>query len=557
MQRMELHDGGRQAYHAEYDQLQRRLKRIDDEQDPAAALTVLLKRCRQVEHGKLIHAHIATSEVYKRDKLLLNMLVEMYGKCGSIAEACCVFDCMSVRNVHSWTIMLVALAENGECKQAVRLFREMLLEGVKPNAFTLTSALTACGHAGDADEGHRIDGMIACTQLRVDVAVCNALISMYGKCGWLDQAKAVFHSMPCKNDISWTAMIDAYCQRREWARALECFHGMDLEGVRACEMSLLAALEAVRGVERLEQGEHIHARIVEQGWGSDPFLCTALVALYSRCGATEGARAVFRKMDSLEVESWNAIMSAAGGGEALELFSRMLQLGVKPVAISVVAAMEACGKVCDGARTRKLEEAIVWDAFDANPVVTSALMDAYAKCGRLDDARRVFDTYRCMGMCSCVDVVAWSTLIAAYAESGDSEYALWLLYTMELHGIQPNAVTLLSILFACSHAGWVEHGCHLLASMWRDRGLYPSSQHYSCVVDMLGRAGWLLDAERLVCSMPIQPDSVALTSLLGAYTLHGGLRLSPYFQQIMGYATLPHNTDSSRKERITIESQLH
>ncbi|EFJ17375.1 hypothetical protein SELMODRAFT_179010 [Selaginella moellendorffii] len=392
---------------------------------------------------------------------------------------------MSVRNVHSWTIMLVALAENGECKQAVRLFREMLLEGVKPNAFTLTSALTACGHAGDADEGHRIDGMIACTQLRVDVAVCNALISMYGKCGWLDQAKAVFHSMPCKNDISWTAMIDAYCQRREWARALECFHGMDLEG------------------------------------------------------------------------SWNAIMSAAGGGEALELFSRMLQLGVKPVAISVVAAMEACGKVCDGARTRKLEEAIVWDAFDANPVVTSALMDAYAKCGRLDDARRVFDTYRCMGMCSCVDVVAWSTLIAAYAESGDSEYALWLLYTMELHGIQPNAVTLLSILFACSHAGWVEHGCHLLASMWRDRGLYPSSQHYSCVVDMLGRAGWLLDAERLVCSMPIQPDSVALTSLLGAYTLHGGLRLSPYFQQIMGYATLPHNTDSSRKERITIESQLH
>eukprot|EP00249_Psilotum_nudum_P023602 c28935_g13_i2 orf=32-1021(-) len=143
----------------------------------------------------------------------------------------------------------------------------------------------------------------------------------------------------------------------------------------------------------------------------------------------------------------------------------------------------------------------------------------YGKCGSLDDARSAFDKIPERSIAS------WNAMIATYAQHGYGNDALRLFRLMQLEGVMPNKITFVSILSACSHSGLVDEGYRYFASMITDFGVVPTTDHCVCMIDLLGRAGRLDEAEEFVNRMSFQPRAVGWMTLLGACKIHGDVEL--------------------------------
>ncbi|XP_070035370.1 pentatricopeptide repeat-containing protein At5g15340, mitochondrial-like [Nicotiana tomentosiformis] len=151
-------------------------------------------------------------------------------------------------------------------------------------------------------------------------------------------------------------------------------------------------------------------------------------------------------------------------------------------------------------------------------MVATALINMYAKCGRIDDAFRVFKVMPRR------NIVTWNTMLSGLAMQGKGDMVLHLFAQM-FREVKPDDVTFASLLSACSHSGLVVQGRHLFYSLESSYGIKLSAENYSCIVDLLGRAGHLEEAESRIRRMLIAPHEVVLGSLLGSCSVHKNLEL--------------------------------
>ncbi|KAL6316665.1 hypothetical protein AAG906_019576 [Vitis piasezkii] len=266
----------------------------------------------------------------------------------------------------------------------------------------------------------------------------------------------------------------------------------------------------------------IHSHLLRRGCHADILLGTTLIDAYAKCGDLDSAQRVFDEIPLRDVAAWNAHCWACSGSkssEALALFHRMRAEGEKINEISVLGALAACSQL--GAlragegfmRVRKMD-------LDINVQVCNAVIDMYAKCGFADKGFLVFSTMTCGK-----SVVTWNTMIMAFAMHGDGCRALELFEEMGKTQVEMDSVTYLAVLCACNHAGLVEEGVRLFDEMV-GRGVNRNVKHYGSVVDLLGRAGRLGEAYRIINSMPIVPDVVLWQSLLGACKTYGNVEMA-------------------------------
>lgn len=158
--------------------------------------------------------------------------------------------------------------------------------------------------------------------------------------------------------------------------------------------------------------------------------------------------------------------------------------------------------------------------LEDNVIVGTSIIDMYCKCGRVEMARRAFDRMRDK------NVRTWTAMIAGYGMHGRAREALELFYEMVRTGIRPNYVTFVSVLAACSHAGRVDEGWRWFSSMHHEYKIEPGIEHYGCIVDLLGRAGFVSKAHELIKGMKVKPDFVIWGSLLGACRTHNNVELA-------------------------------
>ncbi|KAJ7552718.1 hypothetical protein O6H91_06G066700 [Diphasiastrum complanatum] len=342
---------------------------------------------------------------------------------------------------------------------------------------------------------------------------------MYAKCGCTEDARELFDNMSERDVLSWSAMIAGYAQNGLGKEALALYEQMKQEGMQPNNVTLVLLLKACASLAALEQGKQIHSEIIKRGFQSDVVVGNTLVDMYAKCGCTEDARELFDNTSERDVVSWNAMIAGYAqnglGKDALALYEQMKQEGMQPNNVTVVFLLKACTSLAALEKGKQLHSEIIKRGFESDVVVGSTLVNMYAKCGCTEDARELFDNM------SERDVVSWTGMIAGYAQNGLGKEALALFEQMQREGTKPNEVTYTSVLSACAHSGLVDQGRYFFDSMCKNHGVTPTKEHYACMVDLLGRAGCLADAELFINKMPIQPNSVVWMTLLGAARNHG------------------------------------
>eukprot|EP00250_Pteridium_aquilinum_P017428 c23625_g13_i1 orf=445-1455(-) len=298
---------------------------------------------------------------------------------------------------------------------------------------------------------------------------------------------------------------------------------MQQAGVTPDTVTFLCMLKACSRTGALAQGRLMHEKIIRFDFFSDLLVGNTLVDMYVKCGSLEDGHKVLDDLPKRTVVAWSALISGYAedghGYMALQLFEKMQHESIKPNEVTLLYVLKACASTGVIETGRWIHDEIIREDMMQDMILESVLVDMYGMCGSLEEARDVFNKLPHR------DTVSWGAMISGYAQHGNLPLAVKCLNDMQKQGLKPNAVIFASILSTCSNAGLVQEGWHYLNNMYSDYGVEPGVEHYSCMVDLLGRAGFLKDAARLLESMPVLPNIVGWTSLLTSCKRHGNLDL--------------------------------
>lgn len=472
--------------------------------------------------GQEVHAYVIRTGFADIKVAIGNGLVNMYAKCGAIADACSVFRLMIDKDLVSWNTMLSGLDQNGCFEDAAISFCDMRRFGLSPSNFTLISALSSSASLGWISLGQQIHGEGVKLGLDLDVSVSNALLLLYSEAGCLSKCRKVFFLMPEYDQVSWNSIIGALADSEASVKdALEYFMDMMRAGWSPNRVTLMSILGAVSSLSLTKLVQQIHAVVLKHHVADDCAIANALLACYGKCGLMDNCEKIFSGLSERRDEiSWNSMISGYIHNEdlpkAIDMVWFMMQRGQRLDSFTFATVLSACASVATLERGMEVHASGIRACLESDVVVGSALVDMYAKCGRIDYASRFFE------LMPVRNVYSWNSMISGYARHGHGDKALKLFTRMKQNDQLPDHVTFVGVLSACSHVGLVDEGFKHFKSMSEAYGLAPRMEHYSCMVDLLGRAGELNEIEGFINKMPFKPNVLIWRTILAACSRASG-----------------------------------
>ncbi|KNA03358.1 hypothetical protein SOVF_210000 [Spinacia oleracea] len=534
-------------------------------------------------------AHQLFDEMPVKNMFSCNTIVSGYAKGGRMGDASFVFRQIQDPDSVSWTSMIVGYYHLGYYGNALKLFLGMIKDGVSPTQFTITSVLAACANMRDLNLGRKVHSFVVKHGLGSYVPVANSLFNMYVKVGdhvrarvifdrmrirnvssWnsmislhimsgrVDLARLQFDQMVERDIVSWNSIITGYNQRGFHLEALQLFAEMLKDSsLEPDKFTLASAISACASLENLELGKQIHAYMIRTEFNICGAVENSLITMYSKCGGVENARKIIQKngisnlnviafttlmdgyvklgdirpareiFDSLkdrDVIAWTAMIVGyeqnGFDNDAVELFRLMLKEGPRPNNYTLAAMLSVISSLAFLEHGKQIHAVAIRSAEVSSVSVSNALITMYAKAGSIARARRVFSHHHCR------DSVTWTSMIIALAQHGFGEEAIELFEEMLVLDIKPDHVTYVGVLVACTHVGLVEEGKSYYNMMQNVHKIKPTASHYSCMVDLLGRAGLLQEVQDFVKKMPIEPDNIAWGSILASCNVHKNVELA-------------------------------
>lgn len=313
---------------------------------------------------------------------------------------------------------------------------------------------------------------------------------------------------------------------------LRMYRDMIRRGVWANSFSSSFAVKCCVRISSFVGGVQVHGRILRDGNLSDCRLLTTLMELYSGCERFGDALKVFDEMPKRDTVAWNVLMSCCLRNkrtrDALSLFDAMQseEYGCEPDEVSCLLVLQACANLNALEFGERIHGYIDEHGYGGHTNLRNSLVSMYSRCGSLDKAYEVF-----RGM-QDKNVVSWSAMISGLAINGYGREAINAFEEMQKTGVKPGAQTFTGILSACSHCGLVDEGMMFFDQMSKEFGISPNIHHYGCMVDLLGRAGLLDRAYRLIMSMDVKPDPEIWRTLLGACRIYGHVNLG---ERVIGH----------------------
>jgi pentatricopeptide repeat protein len=428
-------------------------------------------------------------------------------------------------------------------------------------ALSVCNALVALYMKCESPEATRDARKVLDEMPNKDDLTWTTMVVGYVRRGDVGAARSVFEEVDGKFDVVWNAMISGYVHSGMAVEAFELFRRMVLERVPLDEFTFTSVLSACANVGLFAHGKSVHGQIIRLQPNFVPEAAlpvnNALVTFYSKCGNLAVARRIFDNMTLKDVVSWNTILSGyvesscldkavevfeempyknelswmvmvsgyVHGGfaeDALKLFNKMRSENVKPCDYTYAGAIAACGELGALKHGKQLHGHIVQLGFEGSNSAGNALITMYARCGAVKEAHLMFLVM------PNIDSVSWNAMISALGQHGHGREALELFDRMVAEGIYPDRISFLTVLTACNHSGLVDEGFRYFESMKRDFGIIPGEDHYTRLIDLLGRAGRIGEARDLIKTMPFEPTPSIWEAILSGCRTSGDMELGAH-----------------------------
>ncbi|KAK8941594.1 Pentatricopeptide repeat-containing protein [Platanthera guangdongensis] len=473
-------------------------------------------KCFLASMSYQIHCWILKSGLYG-DPVSHDALISTYGRIGDVQMSEKVFeDGGTTMHLSNWSAMISSLIQNQDFGRSVELFLRMMREDLKPDKSCISSILSIVDFVSFGEQLHT---HIVKIGLVDDLLVCSSLFTMYSKCGSIGESYELFRQMPEKDRVAWTSMISGFASHGDSNEAFQCLREMILEGIEPDDMTLSGALAACNIQKDLEKGKEIHGFSFRHGLNGDTHFGSSLISMYSRCNCIKSARRVFAHSECKDQILWSSLISGYSSNnkseETVFNFHQMARTGLEIDPITSSSVLGACAQLYRPVLGRQLHGHAIKAGSILHSSVASALITLYSKCGIISESQKLFDGVQ------NPDLVTWTAMIEGYTQHGRAKEALETFDMMKNNGTEPDCITFVSILSACSHNGLVDEGFSYFKSMINDYGIEPEMRHYSCLVDLLGRAGRLKEAVDLINGMLTEPGLMVWSTLLGACRVYG------------------------------------
>ncbi|KAE8717018.1 E3 ubiquitin-protein ligase RFWD3-like [Hibiscus syriacus] len=525
----------------------------------------LLESCKTIKQAFQVYAQIILNG-FQHHVFPISRFISFFALLGSedgTKYSQILFLQIQHPNQFVYNTMIRGFSHSKFPEKALGFYSSMLHQvNISPNNFTYPFLLNSCARLSTHKPGVQVHGHVIKFGFELDPFVGNALMHFYLVFRRLNDAQIMFEESPVTDLVSYNTMINGYGLAGEPGRALNLFRKMQDSGVLPDEFTFVALLSAFSSLNDHRIGKEIHGFVyrnlrcvesnvllktailhsyaksglmdlAERVFSSMPSnkstaAWSSMVSGYARRGETEAARRMFDQMDQPQRDliGWTAMISGYSQSgqcsEALELFKQMEDLGIRPDECTMAAVLSACarlGALSLGERLRS--RYIEGELCRQNIIVSTALIDMYSKCGKMDSALHMFHSIP-KGLWT---VSLFNSMISGLAQHGLGESALAVFWDMESIGLEPDSVTFVAVLSACSHSGLVKEGKELFRSMLDVYGIKPQKEHYGCMVDLLGRDGCLDEAYDLIQSMPFEANSVIWRALLSACKLHRNVKI--------------------------------
>ncbi|KAL8499712.1 hypothetical protein ACS0TY_019617 [Phlomoides rotata] len=493
------------------------------------AVSRVLQACGKIgalDEGKQIHSYTIRNAM-ESNLSICNSLIYMYSRNGSLELAKAVFDLMENRDLSTWNSIISGYAGHGFLENAWELLHEMeannlkpdivtwnsLLSGhlhhrsykevlttlrsmqnagLKPNSRSITTVLQAVGELFYLNLGKVIHCYVIRNRLDSDPHLTTSLLDMYVKNNDLHSAQAIFDGVEERNIFAWNSMISGYSFKGNFEKVVSLMNQMEREG----------------GIP-------------------DLVTYNSLVSGYSMKGRNDESLHMIRQMKNSgltpNVVSWTALISGSCQNgyyeNALDYCYQMQASGVKPNSATVASLLRACSGLSLLKNGKEAHCLSVRNGYNEDAFVCTALIDMYSKCGDLESAYIVFQKAESKTLAS------WNSMIMGFSTYGHGKEAVSLFHQMQEEILDPDAITMTALLSGCKHSGLIDEGWKFFDTMETEYGITPSIQHYSCMVDLLGRAGYIDEAWDLIRQMPMEPDSTVWGAFLGSCRIHGNIEL--------------------------------
>ncbi|PHT68385.1 Pentatricopeptide repeat-containing protein, mitochondrial [Capsicum annuum] len=465
-------------------------------------------------------------------------------------------------NTFSWNLTIRGFTESENPKDAIFLYKRMLMTKdneecssfLKPDNHTFPLLFKICSRLELYYMGQEILVHVLSIGYDQDLFVHNAVIHFLVSCGFLEDAYKVFDDNSVRDFVSWNSLINGYVRSGRPKEALMVFEKMKMESVEPDEVTIIGMVGACAQLENLELGRKLHSDFMDKRLYLSVPLCNALIDMYMKNGSLNEAKALFDRMDERTVVSWTTMISgfakfgcldearrlfnempekaivqwnaliggyvqAKRGKEALILFQEMQTMNIKPDEVTMVSCLSACAQLGALDIGIWIHHYIKKHKLFLTVSLGTALVDMYAKCGNIENTLQVFHEMPVRNS------LTWTAAIGALAHHGNGHDALSYFSKMIDSGLRPDDVTFLGVLSACCHGGLIEEGRNLFAQMSTKFKIPPKSKHYSCMVDLLGRAGLLEEAYELIHCVPMEADASVWGALFFACRAHGNIEI--------------------------------
>ncbi|KAG6644941.1 pentatricopeptide repeat-containing protein At4g02750-like [Carya illinoinensis] len=397
-----------------------------------------------------------------------------------------LFDQMPNKDVVSWNTMLSGLHNTKNPLGVYLCLLQMGRVGLRPNEYTVSIAISAILDSVFNVLVSQIHAHAVCLAHNMSVFVGSALMTGYTSVGDQVGLHRVFDEILVKDVTSWNALVSGY-------------------------MKLGSMVEAQRVFDRMPERNVV-------SW-------TTLVNGYIGNKRINEARSVFDRMSERNVVSWTVMISGYVQNQkvrdALKLFICMMKSGSRPNHFTFSTVLDACAGYSSLLVGQQIHSSILKSGIPSDVILSTSMVDMYAKCGDIDAALVVFESM------PKKNLVSWNSIIGGYARHGLATRALEEFERMIKGGVGPDGVTFVNVLSACGHGGLIEEGEKYFHSM-AEYAIKAGVEHYACMVDLYGRAGKLEKAEELIRRMPFEPDVVVWGALLGASGLYSSLEFGQF-----------------------------